>query len=63
MCVLSFTYFVFSKRAFLILDLYMVAFKSLSVACGVVQLELTLLLKPVALIVGAATDPLVVPKL
>ena len=42
---------------------YMVAFKSLSVTCGVVQFELTLLLNPVALIVGAPVEPLVVAKL
>ena len=53
--------FIYFYKIFLIF--YMVAFKSLSVTCGVVQFELTLLLNPVALIVGAPVEPLVVAKL
>ena len=58
---LKLNFIIYFYKIFLIF--YMVAFKSLSVTCGVVQFELTLLLNPVALIVGAPVEPLVVAKL
>ena len=53
-------YFTFLLSFFMV---YIVAFKSLFVPWGVVQLELALLVTPLAVIIGALIEPLVVAKL